>query len=172
MREEKGFTLLESVIYIGLLIITTGLVINFALNLITSYGKIQASKDAMNNAQNVLDAIVREIRNASKVYTPTSAFTPTDLGQLSLETSLNLPEGETSTFADFYVDNNKLYLKKEGQTSLALTSDRVKVKNLVFTHLTSSNTEAVKIQLTVGYNAPTGSSFDISTTLNATAVLR
>lgn len=161
------------VVYIGLVVIVAGLVINFALSLLTSYGKIQASKEAMNNAQVALDAAVREVKHASKVYTPTGAFSPTDPGQLSLETPLDPPAGEASTYVDFYVDNNKLYLKRESQSALALTSDRVKVKNLTFTRLTPPNApEAVKVQITVGYNAPAGSALDVSTTLNATASLR
>lgn len=169
---QRGFTLLEMVVYIGLVVIVAGLVINFALSLITSYGKIQASKEAMNNASFALDTVVNEIRQASKIYTPTSDFV-SDPGQLSVETSLNPPTNETSTYVDFYVDNNKLYLKRESQSALALTSDRVKVKNLTFTRLTPPNApESVKIQIIVGYNAPAGSSFDISTTLNATASLR
>jgi type II secretory pathway pseudopilin PulG len=173
VHNQKGFTLLEMVVYIGLVVIVAGLVINFALSLITSYGKTQASKEAMNNASFALDTIVNEIRQASKIYSPTSVFAPTDPGQLSLETLLNPPANETSTYVDFYVDNNKLYLKRESQSALALTSDRVKVKNLTFTRLTPPNApESVKVQITVGYNAPAGSSFDISTTLNATASLR
>ena len=173
VHNQKGFTLLEMVVYVGLVVIVAGLVINFALSLITSYGKIQASKEAMNNASFALDTIINEIRQASKIYSPTSVFAPTDPGQLSLETLLNPPTNEAGTYVDFYVDNNKLYLKRESQSALALTSDRVKVKNLTFTRLTSPPApESVKVQITVGYNAPAGSSFDISTTLNATASLR
>ena len=67
VHNQKGFTLLEMVVYIGLVVIVAGLVINFALSLITSYGKIQASKEAMNNASFALDTIVNEIRQASKI---------------------------------------------------------------------------------------------------------
>lgn len=167
-----GFTLVEMTVYVGLLIIIASVLINFSINLIRTYGQIQASKEAMNNASFALDTVVNEIRQASKIYTPTSDFV-SDTGQLSVETSLNPPTNETSTYVDFYVDNNKLYLKRESQSTLALTSDRVKVKNLTFTRLTPPNApESVKIQITVGYNAPAGSALDMSTTLNATAALR
>ena len=92
-----------------------------------------------------------EIKMANAVYNPTIILN--NPGQLSLKTEQNLPEDEQITYIDFFVDNdNRLYLKKEGQSPQILTSENLKVSDFHCKYL-SSATESIKIYLTLTYDS-------------------
>lgn len=142
---KKGFTLLETVVYIALLTIVTTFLTSFILDLSRSYNKARLKADAASQVRRVLEIMTNEIKTAKSVYTPTSYFgTGDSKRQLSLETLYNLPAGENSTFVDFYLDSQKIYQKRESQAEESITSDRVKITNLTF-DLINSNNIVIKI---------------------------
>lgn len=172
-RLKQGFTLIEVVIYIGLVAIIGIVLTSFATRMIRSNSNAQFTTEALNNARGAAGAITREIRHARGVYYPTSVF-DTHPGQLSLATRENLPAGEKETYVDFYVDDNRLYLKRENEAAQLLTSQNVQVTNLVFTQLnTGVSASAVRVEITV---APDTQVADVATqssvTLTTTAALR
>lgn len=142
---RRGFTLLETVVYIALLTIVTTFLASFILDLSRSFNKARIKADVASQARRALELITKEIKEAKSVYTPTSYFgTGGSQRQLSLETLYNIPTGENSTFVDFYLDNQKIYQKRENQAAESITSDRVKITNLTF-DLISSNNIVIKI---------------------------
>jgi len=149
----KGFTLIEMTVYIGLIIIITTIITYLTSQLIQTYTYANITESVLDNARRSVDIIVQEIRHSSSVYEPTSVF-GVHPGQLSLETSQNLPTDETLTFVDFYIDDDRLYRKREGQNAELLTSERVKVSQLIFTHLNPTSTStAIRISLTMVYDS-------------------
>lgn len=95
-----------------------------------------------------------EIKEAKSIYFPTSVF-DSHPGQLSLETIKYLPEGEIKTYIDFYLCGTQLCLKKESQDPIALTSDRVKISNLIFSQIaTTSTIPSIQINLKIDYKSP------------------
>lgn len=130
----RGFSLIEAVVYIGLIAIIVSTAIYFLTNLFTTYSKIYAQKEVAVNIQDALNTITQEIKFGKGLYTPTSIF-DNDSGQLSIETSQNPPTGETVAYVDFYLDNGRVYVKKENQNTLPLTSNQVKINKLKFTNL-------------------------------------
>jgi len=118
---KKGFTLIEMLIYIGILTIIILFTIYFVSWGIKMSAKSKASQEVLENAKLAMEKIVFEIRGAKEIYTPTSVF-DAHPGQLSLKTQQNLPEGENVNYADFYLENEKIYLKRESQNPQALTS--------------------------------------------------
>lgn len=144
-----GFTLIEIVIYIALFSILTIAAINSIFNILTAYQKGQYKKSAINEANYALKTIIAEIEQSRKIYTPTSSFGVTN-GQLSLETIQNIPTDETYGFEDIYLDNGKIWLKRENQNAIALTSDKNLAANLNFIHLDAgTNYESVKITIDI-----------------------
>lgn len=135
---QKGFSLIEAVIYSGLLALVVSFVIYLALNIFNTYSKTIAQSEVMSNIQFAMDTITEETRFAKNIYTPTSAFGQ-DNGQLSVETQQNPPTGETTGFVDFYLDNGRIYMKKEGQTEIPITSNQTKINKLRFTYLNPAN---------------------------------
>lgn len=147
---KKGFTLMELIVYIAIFAILMLVVSSFVLGLIKVNTKYQTKREVAENAMNIMKTLSYEIQQASSIYTPTSALGSSP-GQLSLETTLNLPTDEKRTYIDFYLDSENLYLKREGVDPLKLNSANTKITNLVFEKF---KPEAVKIQLTVAYKSP------------------
>lgn len=152
-KRERGFTVIETLVYIAILGVVVSTAIYFLANTFKTYSKIYAQKEVAVNIQYVLDAMTEEIKFSKNIYSPTSAFDQ-DNGQISVETSQNPPVGETTTFIDFYLDNGRIYMKKEGQTELPLTSNQVKINKLRFTLLNPANApEGTQIFIEGQYNS-------------------
>lgn len=167
----KGFTLLETLIYVALLTIITTFLASFILDLSRSYTKARIKSEVSSQTQRALETITREIKRAKSVYTPTSYFgTGNAKRQLSLETLSNLPVGENSTFVDFYLDNQKIYLKREGQAIESLTSDLIKITSLTFDLYNAKN---IVIKIQAQFNtASTKPEYQAQISLEGAATLR
>ena len=168
--QQKGFTLIEVLVYATLLAIISLVVLLFVNQLLGVNETTRRARESLDNARRALDTIAQEIRHADSIYTPTTVFN-TNPGQLSLATIRDLPDGEILTYADFYVDNNSLYLKREGQSDQILTSEKVKVTNLTFVNNNTGGSDAVRISITIEYKDPIHGSKN-AVTLTSTAVLR
>ncbi len=150
-KKNRAFSLLEFVVYIGVLIILISVITLFSATLIKSLNKNRIKKEVNQGAYMAMKTMLYEIRAAKTVYVPTSKFN-VHPGQLSLETSKDVPSGEIKTYVDFYVDeNSRLYFKKEGREPILILSENLRVSDLEFEYL-SSISESVKINLIVGYN--------------------
>ena len=147
---KTGFTLVEILVYLAVFSIVSGAVLTGALRLTEFYNISRFDKEILNNTHFALNSMLSEIKYASSVYSPTSYTT----NQISLETYLNPPSGENKTYIDFYLDNGRLYLKREGQDPQALTSERIEITDLNFTYLSSStDCSSVKIEITARYRS-------------------
>lgn len=185
MSSQQGFGLIEAVTYIALLAVIALAVSGFVFQLVRFNARAQATAQALDDARRAMAIITYETRHAVGVYNPTSSF-GTHPGQLSLETTRQAPTGETSTYIDFYVDGERLAVKRESQPVQLITSEGVKVTSLVFTQLdgaspsptvspsptpsestTAPNT--VRVQLTVEAR---GAATEAAVTLYSTASLR
>jgi len=170
---KKAFTLTEILVYIAVLAIITLTVSSFFLWTTYSNTKTKVMRETLDNARRAMEIMTYEIREARSIYTPTSLFS-TSTGQISLETIKYLPEGERTTYVDFYLCQNRLCIKKEGQNPIPLTSDRLEVNNLEFTQIfTTSTVPSIQINLKVDYKAPVPKpEYQASVNLRGTASLR
>ena len=166
-RGLTGLSLIEILIYVAVLIIVSTALLSSLLKLVEFYNITCFERDILTNANFGLKTMLSEIKQASSVYLPTS-----QLSQISLQTDLNPPVGETKTYVDFYLDNGRLCLKREGEDAQALTSERVEVTDLDFEYLSSStDPSSVKISIKVRYRS-SKPIYQRELTLNSTASLR
>jgi type II secretory pathway pseudopilin PulG len=148
-HSTNGFTFIEILIYTGLLAVIMFTLTTFATRVIRQNAHTQLTSQVLDNARGAMEAITREIRQSTGVYAPTSTF-DTFPGQLSLSTTQSLPADEEVTYVDFYIDDERLYRKREGTPAELVTSEQVRVTNLTFDLLNeSSATPAIQITLTV-----------------------
>lgn len=152
---SHGFSLLEMLVYISLLAVVGAIITAFASRLVHSNTEGQIAGEVLDNARSSLHLISQEVRSASAVYTPTSAL-GTHPGQLSIVTSRNAPDDEKETYVDFYIDDERLYLKREGQAAQLLTSERIRAANFVITD-TSTSPEAPAVTMAVTFEPDTPS---------------
>ena len=153
---NRGFTLMELLVYAALFVIISMVTISLFIQIVSVTETSRRNRESLDNARRAMDVIAQEIKHAKSVYTSTSAL-GSHPGQLSLETTRDADTvNETSTYVDFYVDDEALYIKREGPAAQIITSEKVKVTNLVFTLLNSSGTgnPTVRTELTVVYADP------------------
>lgn len=171
--KQEGFSLVEIIIYTGLLAMIVSFVIYFTLSIFSAYNKTIAQSEVMSNIQFAMDTITEETRFAKNIYTPTSAFNQ-DNGQISVETQQNPPSGETTGFIDFYLDNGRIYVKKEGQMETPITSNQAKINKLKFIYLNPADSpEGAQIFIEGQFNT-TNANLANQTLMNltTTAIIR
>ena len=170
---EKGFTLIEILVYAAITAIVTSVIVLFLVSSLNAYNKSQALQNTLNNTNDSLKFIIDEIRYAGSVYTLTSVFN-SDNGQLSLETLQNAPSGENSGFTDFYLDNGRIYRKREGYAAMPITSERVFITKLRFSQFgTTGVNDSIAVEVNGTINDPGGKqSSQASINLKSTAALR
>lgn len=140
----KGFSLLELLIYLSIISFLLTVVVSSVMWMNNYSLQARAEGEALENARTALDAIVYETRGAKKIYDPT-----TSVNQLSLETTHYLPDGEDTTYIDFFLCDSALCLKKESQNPIALTSDSVIVADLSFSQIQNNSIQA---SITINYS--------------------
>jgi type II secretory pathway pseudopilin PulG len=167
-KSGAGFTLIEVLVYIGLLSIILVAIFSFLTQSVHLSGKAKVMRETLDNARRAMEIMVYEIKEARTIYDPTSTST-----QLSLETLHYLPGGEATTYVDFYLCGSQLCLKKEFQDPIILTSDKVEVDSLVFTQVVTGQIPSVQIELKIDYkNVSSRPEYQASVNLKSTASLR
>lgn len=161
----RGFTLIETIFYISIVTVVTSVLLLTVLNNLSAYNKSESQQNMFNNANDALRTIMNEVRYAKSIYTPTSVLL-TDAGQLSLETAMNAPTDEETTFVDFYLDNGVIYQKKEGESALALTSDRVVITKLRFADITAGTKHSITAEISGHINTEAGSGAGSTATID------
>lgn len=168
----RGSTLLETLIYSTLFGIIISLVAVSSERVLSLYSYERIRGEATEYAQQAAFLMKREIKNASSVYLPTSVF-GSNPGQLSLETTSNLPADESDTFVDFYIDSSRLFIKREGLDPELIISGQFRVPRFIVTHLNQNSTSsALRIELTVAHDSEGAELRFGSTTIITTASLR
>ncbi|MDB5259160.1 MAG: hypothetical protein JWO73_368 [Candidatus Taylorbacteria bacterium] len=137
---EAGFTLIEALVYISLLVVIMLLMVNTLLSFNDSYRKLGALRIAEHAGTDAMERMVRDIRAAASIDTANSTLGSTP-GVLALT--------NTGTTTKFYIQSGILKVDVNGAYSGPLTVSGASVTSLTFTQLTSSSTSAVKIDLTV-----------------------
>ncbi|MGH7926327.1 MAG: PulJ/GspJ family protein [Candidatus Binatia bacterium] len=172
-RNQWGLTLIEILVYTGLLATMIVVLTLFAVQVIRRNAHAQLAAQTLDNARGAMAVITQDIRHATGVYSPTSVFS-SHPGQLSLVTTQELPAGEDETYVDFYVDDEQLYVKREEAAAEAITSNNVRVTSMTFLYLhQTSSAPAIRVSLTVEpRDTSAQASSEGSVTLTTTASLR
>lgn len=169
-KKNSGLSLIEVIIYVAILGVVAVAVSNFLIQISSTYRKALAEREVISNSRLILERIIGLTTEAKEIYTPTSDFV-SDLGQLSLLTKIEPLAGHQNSFVDFWVDNGRLWTRKEGQEPEAISAPSVRVTKFKLERISQGNYEAVKIILKVDYNT-SAVGLLTSAELNSTAVLK
>jgi len=169
LKDKSGFSLIEMIVYVAILGIVAVLTVDFLIQIVNTYYRARAEREVISNARLLLETIEKTAAESREVYGPASRFNQ-DAGQLSLVTPVNpTPEHQTA-FTDFWVDNGRMWMRKEGGSSIALSAPSVNVTKFRLERIMQGlEVEAVKIMLEVDYARP---KFASSIILNSTAAIR
>ncbi|MDD5050304.1 MAG: hypothetical protein PHV93_01000 [Candidatus Pacebacteria bacterium] len=168
---KRGTTLVEALIYIFILVLLLLVIVDALVSFSHSFNMLQSGRDVENSAIASFERITREIRDAKSIDVAQSSFGSSP-GQLFLNTTD--ANGNTETI-QFYLVGQALHVKENGTDEGALTRSSVRVTSLIFQHISTSLSEAVKISMTIESGSATSyksASFYDSATLRGSYPLQ
>lgn len=162
--KNRGFSLVEIIIYTAILVGVVFFVVQSIIGLYKSHSLVILNRDIEYSAESSMDKILNEIREASSVNKAGSVFN-TSPGTLSLS---GVKSGTSYTIV-FTAQNNAAVFSKDGGANIPLTASDVSLDSLIFKFASTTNSSAVKVDLTVS-GSKGGYSKSIS--LSGFAILR
>lgn len=136
---NKGFTLLEFLLYIGLVGIILTVSGAIGLNVLFGKAKLMTIEEVSQNARFVMEKISLDIRNAEIIDTPSQG-----------ETSSVLTLQKSNGNIEYELVSGVLSRKEGNGSYLDLTSSEVTVTNLAFSNISYSDTPGtVRVQMTM-----------------------
>lgn len=131
-NKQFGSTLLEILVYFGILGIVLLVAMSFAIQIL-NVNKLSGNSFELQTNMNFITAkIVQKVHMAQSVNLNESIF-DTDTGALSLNLS-----DVTKSPTNFYWENNNIYFKEAANQPIKLNSDLMKISKLRFHRITSS----------------------------------
>jgi len=140
---NRGTSLVEMIIYIVLLTLVLGIIVQMLIAIGGVYRNIKLTRELESSGTIAMESMLREARNASSVV----------VGQSILGSSPGVlvifGTDEISNPYEIRFDTSSgiLRISKDGETPAALTSSSSLVSYLLFTHVTNVNSEGVRIEL-------------------------
>ena len=158
---QKGFTLIEAVIYVLLFALLIGGTVGAVYN-IMEFNNVSHARDMMYEEGNFLIAKIGWVASeAQSVNSPLSGSPGSSL-------SVNKLDNPLDTIRVELVDNNMVVT--ENSISQILNNDNVAVSNLVFSYQNTSNYQSVNIKFTLSSKVNNGTT--ISNDFETTKYLR
>jgi type II secretory pathway pseudopilin PulG len=164
IKENKGFTLIETIVYVGLLVMVMTLVSGYFIWILRADARIEAMSRNQDEMERVMHFLEQEIRASKGIYEPTSSS-----GQLSLYTSKYPDSNEDHVYTDFYLCGTRLCYNINGN-SFPVTSDNVNITELAFTTITDGKLPSVRTHIKMEY-APTAGKPGYEAFLSATSTV-
>ena len=145
---KRGFTLLETVISLGLLLLVVASFATFTLSVIDIRSKLQSQQEVQGNLRIALDTMSQKIRTARGVNIPSSTL-GTNPGVLAL--ILSDPTKNPTIFRLDQV-NGILSVQEGVSPPQLITTKEVQVTQLIFSlYSPSGDPENIRIQMTAQY---------------------
>jgi type II secretory pathway component PulJ len=142
-KNSQGFTLIETIIYIGLLAIILVFLVAFFQQTTFAKAKINERLDNLDNAQYALDRLTWYLENSLEVKEPAAGQNSTQLVVNTLVSDKNPVK--------FFVENKQLKMQIGDEEALDLTNNRLEVQEINFTNQGFVNQPAIiQIKMTVG----------------------
>ncbi|MBP6865919.1 MAG: prepilin-type N-terminal cleavage/methylation domain-containing protein [Candidatus Pacebacteria bacterium] len=141
LQNKKGFTLLEMVFYVALFSVISLILVQAIITMVASFRETQITAD-INQTNQVLERVSREIRQATSISTITAT-------NLKLNTTDSSGNAATITFT---LSGTNIELRQNDVLIGNLNSTNLKITALTFTQITTSNSSAVKIEMTATSN--------------------
>jgi len=133
MKDQRGVTLIELLIYITIVGVIMVTVVSFMMNLLTSRSKVSAVSEVLANARLMQDRLNDAARHAEGINVGSSTF-GTDPGVLSLNMA---DTGVDPTVFSLTSDDGQFQINEAGGGNVLVSSNDVKITNLVFSNLTT-----------------------------------
>ncbi len=166
MKINKGFALIELIIYIGLVSIMFLGIVSFTKMILQTRARNQVIIEVEQQGIQIVQILTYIIRNAENIIQPTLSNSGNNLILDVLDVSK-----DTTIFS---LDGNIINMKEGAGSQINLNNSRVKVQDLIFHNLSRLNTSGIiKFSLVLNYNNQSGrSEYNYSKTFYGSISLR
>ncbi len=148
-EKKRGFTLIETLIYVAIIGMVVASFVVFVMSISDLRNKAYVISEVQANCRTTLDIISQKIRAATGINTVLSTF-ESDPGVLSLSMA---DSAKNPTVINLDQDDGILQITEGIAGPIAITSDEIRITNLVFTNLTSMSKRGnIKIEITAAFN--------------------
>lgn len=128
VNNKKGFTLVETVIYVGIIGMAIGAFVSFVLMISGLRNKFHVIEEVQANERAMQEIFRHYVRSAKAVISP---------GKASVDNRLDFLAQDSSLVHTFFVAGGQLILAV-GSTTLPLTSDEVVISGIRFSNLSAT----------------------------------
>ena len=171
----KGITLIELLIYIGIVSLVLVVSISYAWTVIRDQHKQQLEAEVNYVGNFILDNIIHSTQRAQSFDANIYATNP---GKIILNNPTD-PQTTIDTYSKSItlgsqnITITKLRLTELGGTANDMTSDRVNVNNFLITNLSTAGAQTIKIDLTVSAVNPENlKQYEATKSWSVTATIR
>lgn len=148
MKNKKGYSIIEILVYLAIFTAVSILVINSFIVILSSFNTTNMNRKLLESGSVVMERMSREIRQASTVDIVNST-----LGSSPGVLQLNSTDGSDNPMVmKFAVVGQALNIYRDGDSLGNLLDQNVSVTSLIFRRISTTNSEAVKIEMTLFYS--------------------
>ncbi len=148
---DGGYTLAEVIVYVALVALLLGAIIQTAFSIVAVEKRSNAFLDLNSAALTAFSRFSRDIRRASSIDAVNSAL-DTNPGRLILD--MKNPDGTNDTTA-FYLESGTVKVDENGAYAGDLTQGDIAVSSLSFTEFSNASSSAVRVEMTLAPEAST-----------------
>lgn len=145
LKVQKGISLIETLVYVTILILVSVLIVSALSSLGKSYRSMRQAESIERTAQIALERMGREARGSSSIDTAASVFNNSN-GSLTLNTEDD--DGNPTTIR-FYLLDNAVRIEEGGVDQGPLSPSNVRITSLIFKRISTVESEAVKIEMEI-----------------------
>jgi type II secretory pathway pseudopilin PulG len=162
---KKGFTLLETILYVTLATVVLYAAAQLYMVIIVTQEKNHAMADVTLASENALVHITQTIRDSRNVTTPNAGFA-------SDEMSLEMRDGAPYPTEEFSLVDGVIMMQDGSQPPVAITPSNIVVSNLQFSNMSTVQPYSVQVSFTATSNSSDRADLTYSDTFYATATTR
>ena len=142
---NKGFSLVETVIYIGMMTVLLFSLITLISSATSTHVILKSSRNIERSAINIMNSINMYADEASVIDITNTRFDNAS-GSISLMVTDNLGH---STSTKIYLSNNQVVLSINNVVAGPLNLSDVRVTNLTFRNMSTSTFNGFKVEMTI-----------------------
>ncbi len=161
-KHNRGFTLVETIIYVLLFVIVMGCMVSFGLLLSSLNAKNLCIREAQANARTVFNFISSEIRSAEDIVSPEFGTSSTTLTYLDQDANLKTIK----------LNDGILLLILNGE-EIIITRDSVLISDLLFENLSvDNNSDSIQFSFDFAYRDASSKEFYYENSLRSVVTRR
>lgn len=164
MKNKKGFTLIEIIVYLGILAMIVTAFISFSLAVSNVKTKIYVTQAVNSAIRDSLELISQKVKVTEELALPL-------VGESDSNLALDMPAGDADIV--FSLVDGVLYMGEDLNTPVAVTSDEVLISELVFSNISKKNSrDSVEVYIKANYRYADSREFQYENEIKTTITTR